>query len=354
MKTSVTSDFHALPGFGAGPWLGVRRARPLGAFAPSLGFALLFALSSHLAVCKAADVVEQDGGQGEAAVSVVQPDVSAPTTSDATSAQPENPVARELPKPPEGGPVPSRSSIRATMDRYAARYRLDPLLLQALVAVESAYDPHAVSLAGAIGLMQVMSETAGDYGVASPNALFDVETNLDVGIRHLKRLIEKYGSLGHAVMAYNAGEGAMEQGGGVVAFPETQVYTRQVLTRYLRTKGVSLYSKRAETLLGMPLATVFATVGPGAPTRPATIGFAPTGQGIAGDYAWPGPLESSGTKQPSYEMPTRLMSRLNAPNNSLLKSHLEEMAKRRTGLPKQKPQVKSLQAESFFYPPMGR
>jgi len=321
-----------------------------------LGFAFLCVLSSHLTVCKAADAVEQDGGRGEVAVSVDQSAVGAQTTSEAASVQPEKPVAREVPKPPEG-PVPSRLSVRATMDRYAARYRLDPLLLNALVAVESAYDPHAVSLAGAIGLMQVMPETAGDYGVTSPDALFDVETNLDVGIRHLKRLIEKYGSLGHAVMAYNAGEGAMDQGGGVVAFPETQAYTRQVLTRYLRTKGVSLYSKRAETLLGMPLETVLAMVGPGAPTPSATIGFAPRSPGVGGDYAWPGPLESSGTKSPSYKMPTRLMSRLNAPNNSLLKSHLEELQQRRTGLSKQtpqKPQVKSPQAETFVYPSMGR
>lgn len=162
-----------------------------------------------------------------------------------------------LPRPP-GASILSRAELTAMVERSAKRHRLDLDLVHALVRAESAYDPHAVSHAGAVGLMQVMPATAADYGVASVDALFDPGTNLDTGMRHLKRLLDKYGSIGHAVMAYNAGEGALERSGGFVTYPETQRYTHAVIVAYLRKKGIQPYTAQARQLVGIDVTPAMA------------------------------------------------------------------------------------------------
>lgn len=162
-----------------------------------------------------------------------------------------------MPKPPDGSP-PSRTEILAMVDRMAGRHGLDLDLVHALIRAESAYDAHAVSPAGAVGLMQVMPATAADYGVVSVEALFDPPTNLDTGMRHLKRLLGRYGSIGPAVMAYNAGEGALERSAGFVTYPETQRYTHAVLVAYLRKKGVQPYTAQAKQLVGMAVTPAMA------------------------------------------------------------------------------------------------
>ncbi|WP_083829369.1 lytic transglycosylase domain-containing protein [Thiocapsa marina] len=168
-------------------------------------------------------------------------------TSDRKTAEA---VPNSLPIPPRTAP-PSRQQVNATIEHFARKYRLDLDLVHALINAESAYDAHAVSRAGAVGLMQVMPATGADYGVTSVDALFDPATNLHTGMRHLRRLLDKYDSIGQAVMAYNAGEGALERGGGFVAYPETQRYTHAVLVSYLRKKGVLPYSVQARQVLGM-------------------------------------------------------------------------------------------------------
>jgi len=130
----------------------------------------------------------------------------------------------------------NKRTLRPMIDGIAKRHGVDKDLVHAVIAAESGYNPKAVSPAGAIGLMQVMPATAADYGVASADALFDPETNVKVGTRHLKRLISKYGSVGHAVAAYNAGEGAFE-GNKAMTYPETRRYAVQVIDFYRRSKG---------------------------------------------------------------------------------------------------------------------
>ena len=168
-------------------------------------------------------------------------------------------VARALPTPPST-PRASRRTIETLIERYAKRYGLEPSLVHAVVRAESNYDPHAVSPAGAVGLMQVMPATGADYGVESVEALFDAQTNVRVGTRHLKRLVNRYG-IGKAVMAYNAGEGALERQNGFVTFPETQRYTHRVLSQYLRHKGIGLYSLEARKLTGIQLTPAMASAG---------------------------------------------------------------------------------------------
>lgn len=124
--------------------------------------------------------------------------------------------------------------------QVAARYRIDPLFLHAMVAQESAARPQARSHKGALGLMQIMPATGAMLGVAPAN-LFDPATNLDAGARYLKKLQKRFGTDFALILgAYNAGEGAVERyGNRVPPFAETQAYVTSVMGRYgtLRLAG---------------------------------------------------------------------------------------------------------------------
>lgn len=115
--------------------------------------------------------------------------------------------------------------------RAAAKHQMDPRLLHAVIQAESAYNPHAVSSAGAVGLMQLMPATARRYGVYDR---MDAEQNVDAGARYLKDLLAMFNSnLKLAVAGYNAGEGAvMKFNNTVPPYPETQNYVQQVLKLY--------------------------------------------------------------------------------------------------------------------------
>jgi soluble lytic murein transglycosylase len=119
------------------------------------------------------------------------------------------------------------------IDKVARTEGLDSDLLRAVVETESNFDPKAVSKKGALGLMQLMPETARGMGVTDP---FHPAENLVAGARYLRRLIDKYeGKLTLALSAYNAGEKAVERYRGIPPFPETQDYVRKVLKAYERT-----------------------------------------------------------------------------------------------------------------------
>jgi len=169
--------------------------------------------------------------------------------------------ASALPRPPNR-PKPSRAAINKLITRYAERYGLENDLVHAVVRAESGYNAHAVSSAGAVGLMQIMPATGADYGVDSVDALFDAPTNVRVGTRHLRRLIGRYG-IGKGIMAYNAGEGVLERHNGFVTYPETQRYTHRVLTSYLQKQGVGPYSSKARQITGISLTPAMAIAGGG-------------------------------------------------------------------------------------------
>lgn len=139
---------------------------------------------------------------------------------------------------PPSGPRPSRGEFAPLIDRTADQLGVERALVHAVVAAESAYNPNAVSRAGAVGLMQVMPATAGDYGVGSSDALFDPKTNIRTGVRHLKRLLDKYGNdYGRAIMAYNAGEGVVDRTNSNVTYAETLDYTEAVIRHYRGNGG---------------------------------------------------------------------------------------------------------------------
>ena len=120
------------------------------------------------------------------------------------------------------------------IDRVAHAQGLDADLLKAVVETESNYDSRAISKKGAIGLMQLMPETAHGMGVTDP---FHPAENLEAGARHLRRLIDKYeGQLSLALSAYNAGEKAVDRYKGIPPFPETRDYVHKVLQAYGRAR----------------------------------------------------------------------------------------------------------------------
>jgi hypothetical protein len=123
--------------------------------------------------------------------------------------------------------TPSTHEIQQLIVRTAQRYGVDPALALALAKAESNFDLDATSHKGAIGVMQLMPETAKSLGVANP---YDPAENIDGGIRYLRQLIERFGgNIVLAVAAYNAGPNAVRRYGGVPPYPETQTFVRKVL-----------------------------------------------------------------------------------------------------------------------------
>lgn len=117
----------------------------------------------------------------------------------------------------------------------AAEHGLPEALIHAVIRTESNYDPAAVSPKGAVGLMQLMPDTAREMGVADAR---DPAENIRGGARYLKLLLEMFGNdLGRAVAAYNAGPGAVARSGGTPPFAETRRYVPRVIEHFERLGG---------------------------------------------------------------------------------------------------------------------
>ena len=128
----------------------------------------------------------------------------------------------------------ARSAFNGAVERAAADQSLAPELLHSVIAVESNYNPAAVSPKGAQGLMQLMPETAKRFGVPDT---FDPTENIQGGARYLKYLLDLYhGDYTRALAAYNAGEKAVAKYGGVPPYAETQNYVTQVQRRFEAAK----------------------------------------------------------------------------------------------------------------------
>jgi hypothetical protein len=105
---------------------------------------------------------------------------------------------------------------------------VDPMLVRALIQVESNYRARAKSHKGAMGLMQLMPSTAREYQVRNP---YDPKSNIAAGVRHLKGLLERFnGAVDLALAAYNAGEGAVKKFKGVPPYRETRNYVSRILS----------------------------------------------------------------------------------------------------------------------------
>lgn len=118
----------------------------------------------------------------------------------------------------------------------AAANELEPELLRAVISVESAFNPRAVSRTGARGLMQLMPQTAKRYGVRDS---FDPRQNIHGGARYLRFLVDRFeNNLELVVAAYNAGENAVERyGRSIPPYRETRQYVPRVMTIYHALSG---------------------------------------------------------------------------------------------------------------------
>jgi len=125
----------------------------------------------------------------------------------------------------------NRKRFASRIAEVANRYQVPEALLHAVITIESAYDPNAISRAGAVGLMQLMPATAKRYGVANRR---NPSANLTGGTRYLKDLLLRFDSnLELALAGYNAGENAVEKfGNRIPPFDETRNYVRKVLQLY--------------------------------------------------------------------------------------------------------------------------
>jgi hypothetical protein len=131
------------------------------------------------------------------------------------------PLRRPLASPDQASP-----EVRALVRHFAASTGLNARLVMAVIAVESAFDAHAVSQRNAMGLMQLTAETASRYGVRDP---FDPEQNIRGGTTYLRWLLRRFGgNLTLALAAYNAGEATVDLYGGVPPFAETIDYIKRI------------------------------------------------------------------------------------------------------------------------------
>lgn len=132
----------------------------------------------------------------------------------------------------------TRRQLSRSIAQIAARYRLDPHLIHAVISAESAFNPRAISHAGAMGLMQLMPDTAKRFGVQNP---FDPVANMRGGAQYLRWLLDHFsGNLNLALAGYNAGEGAVKRYGNTIPpYKETQTYVMRVLQFYNHYKRVN-------------------------------------------------------------------------------------------------------------------
>jgi soluble lytic murein transglycosylase-like protein len=125
-----------------------------------------------------------------------------------------------------------QGAIKSLIHQAGRRHALDPKLLTAVIRQESGFNPEAVSVAGARGLMQLMPGTAKRYGAT---ALHDPGENIAAGSAYLRDLLNQFGSLELALAAYNAGEGAvLKYGRRIPPYAETQKYVAAILADYRR------------------------------------------------------------------------------------------------------------------------
>jgi soluble lytic murein transglycosylase-like protein len=133
----------------------------------------------------------------------------------------------------------TQQEIDRAIDEAASRHHVDPNLVRALVKVESNFNPNAVSRKGAMGLMQLMPQTARQMKLTNP---FNPEQNIDAGVRHLRDLLDTYrGDVRLSLAAYNAGMGAVARSAGIPHYAETRNYVKRITEIYSGNSGGSYF-----------------------------------------------------------------------------------------------------------------
>jgi hypothetical protein len=143
---------------------------------------------------------------------------------------------------PEPEPLTEKTPFQKIIRAAAERYGMDADLIHCVVAVESNFDPKAVSPKNARGLMQLLPQTAARYGVKD---IFDPEENVNAGTRYLKELLTKYHNLTLALAAYNAGPERVDRyGRRVPPYLETMKYVQRIAKNYAKIKADTAAQKQ--------------------------------------------------------------------------------------------------------------
>lgn len=141
---------------------------------------------------------------------------------------PAQPPAAEVAPEPAPRLLEAETPYGEIISALSQAHGVDPILVAALIKVESGYRPQAKSRKGAMGLMQLMPSTARAYKVRNP---FDPRANIEAGIKHLRALMDRFpDSLERSLAAYNAGVGAVERFNGIPPYRETRHYVSRILS----------------------------------------------------------------------------------------------------------------------------
>ncbi len=149
-----------------------------------------------------------------------------------TPVDPRYAVYKKLPSAapkPDPSTLPKERRFDDELKRHCDTYEVDPAFAKAVMKVESDFESRAVSVDGAIGLMQLMPETAERLGVRNP---YQPADNIQGGVKYLSNLLRQFGSLRLAAAAYNAGEKAVSRFGDIPPYDETRTYVKNVLRQY--------------------------------------------------------------------------------------------------------------------------
>jgi hypothetical protein len=201
-------------------------ASPAAAEIAVLGSGQTLSIKSHRLIEGDRIVLQlRNGGEitcDKSLVEKILPDEVPYKDPEQTPAPAANSIVPDLVGPVEMGPYGEIITSVAQM------HGVDPLLVRALIAVESGDRPTARSTKGAMGLMQLMPSTARLYNVRNP---YDPRANIAAGVKHLKSLLDRMGgAVDLALAAYNAGEGAVKKFNGIPPYQETRDYVRRILS----------------------------------------------------------------------------------------------------------------------------